>query len=297
MNYEYYKIFYYVGKHKNITRAATELYSSQPAVTRAVQNLENELGCRLFIRTKSGVDFTHEGQLLFDYVKVACQQLIKAEDEISHSVSLEGGTVYIGATVSALHCFLFDFLDEYLLKYPNVKFKIFTSSSDKTIESLKSGMVDLAFVTTPCTVTKPCTVTNIARFDNILVAGKKFEHLKGRIISLDELQKTPFICLSKGMQLRQFVEDYFSEHGVSIVPDIEADTADLLVPMVAHNWGLAFVPEDIAAEAIANEDIFEVQLKDPLPERYVCLVSDPHHPQTRASRELARMITSKYKIK
>ena len=60
MNYEYYRIFYYVGKHKNITRAAVELYSSQPAVTRAVQNRETELGCRLFIRTKNCVEFTHE---------------------------------------------------------------------------------------------------------------------------------------------------------------------------------------------------------------------------------------------
>ena len=52
MNYEYYKIFYYVGKHKNITKAAAEMYSSQPAVTRAIQNLESELGCRLFTRNK-----------------------------------------------------------------------------------------------------------------------------------------------------------------------------------------------------------------------------------------------------
>ena len=64
MNYEYYKIFNCVGKHKNITRAAEELYSSQPAVTRAIQKMEAELNCRLFVRTKSGVGFTHEGQTL-----------------------------------------------------------------------------------------------------------------------------------------------------------------------------------------------------------------------------------------
>ena len=67
MNYEHCKIFYCVGKHKNITKAANELYSSQPAVSRAIMSLENELGCRLFIRNKNGVEFTHEGQTLFNY--------------------------------------------------------------------------------------------------------------------------------------------------------------------------------------------------------------------------------------
>ena len=77
MNYDYFRIFYYVGKHKNITRAANELYSSQPALTRAIQNLERELGCRLFVRTKTGVEFTNEGQRLFEYVNIAHNQLLK----------------------------------------------------------------------------------------------------------------------------------------------------------------------------------------------------------------------------
>ena len=76
MNYEYYKIFYHVAKHKNSTKAATELYSSQPAVTRALQNMEGELGCKLFIRKKTGVELTREGENLYKYAQVAFQQLL-----------------------------------------------------------------------------------------------------------------------------------------------------------------------------------------------------------------------------
>ena len=89
MNYEYYKIFYYVGKHKNITRAAADLFSSQPAVTRAIQNLEAELGCRLFVRTKNGVEFTHDGGKLYEYISAAHSQIVKGEEEISRSNSVE----------------------------------------------------------------------------------------------------------------------------------------------------------------------------------------------------------------
>ena len=79
MNYEYYKIFYYVGKHKNIPKAATELHSSQPAVSRVVQSMESELGCKLFVRNKNGVEFTKEGETLFEYVRIAQSQLNKGE--------------------------------------------------------------------------------------------------------------------------------------------------------------------------------------------------------------------------
>ena len=154
MNYEYYKIFYYVGKHKNITRAAVEMYSSQPAVTRAIQNLETELGCRLFIRTKNGVEFTHEGKTLFDYVNIAHSQLLKGENEVSRAISIENGTIYIGATVTALHGFLFEFLNEFHCAHPGIKFKINSGSNNGTIEKLKNGIVDIAFVSTPCNQSK-----------------------------------------------------------------------------------------------------------------------------------------------
>lgn len=82
INYEYYKIFYYVGKYKSITKAAQMLYSSQPAVTRIIQKLENELECKLFVRSQAGMDFTQEGKTLFDYVSIAYNQLERGEDEI-----------------------------------------------------------------------------------------------------------------------------------------------------------------------------------------------------------------------
>lgn len=290
MNYEYYKIFYHVGKQKNITRAAAELYSSQPAVTRAIQKLEAELGCPLFIRTKSGVEFTHEGQKLYDYVKIACQQLTKAEEEIGQSSVLQGSTIYIGATVTALHCFLFGFLDTFHEKYPEVKFKIKTGSSDAVIGNLKDGEVDLAFVTTPCPASKGLRMTTIRSFGDILIAGRRFEELRNRTLTYEDLRSYPFICLLKDMQLRRFIDDMFAAHRVNITPDIESDSADLIVPMVSHNLGLAFVPEGFTQDALQQGDIFQVKFASPLPQRFVCLITDPSHPQTSASHAFATLV-------
>ncbi len=295
MNYEYCKIFYYVGKHKNITKAAAELYSSQPAVSRAIQNLEQELGCRLLVRNKSGVEFTKEGKILYEYASVAYTQLLKAEDEVVGSVSTEGGTIYIGSTITALYGYLFDILNDFREKHPKVKFKITTSSSDKAIEKLKNGIVDLSFVTTPFKLSKQFSVVKISKFNDILIAGNRFSKLKGQTLSLEDLSKYPLICLEEGMQLREFIDNIFAENNLEFTPEIEPDSAHLIVQMVRHDFGLGFVPQSMAEEAIGRGEIFKVNLKDELPARHICLITDPHHPLTSASRELVRMINSDLK--
>lgn len=290
MNYEYYKIFYYVGKHKNITKAAAELYSSQPAVTRAIQNLENELGCRLFTRNKTGVEFTFEGKTLYEYVSIAYSQLVKGEDEVRRTIDVETGTIYIGASVTSLHEFLFDFLNAFRKKHPRVKVKLNTGSNNSTIEKLKSGIVDLAFVSTPCNLSKSLQMMKVKTFSDILIAGDNFSHLKDKQLELKDLKDYPIVSLRHSMQLRQFLDDVFAKNDLIITPDIEADGADLLVPMISHNLGLGFVPQSMAQAAIDRNEVFPVPLDYKMPKRNICMIVDPHHPQTNASRELYRMI-------
>ena len=75
MDFDNYRTFYYVGKYKSATLAAKELFTSQPAVTRTIKKLESELGCRLFVRSKKGMEFTLEGETLFEYVSASINQL------------------------------------------------------------------------------------------------------------------------------------------------------------------------------------------------------------------------------
>ena len=91
-NYEYYRIFYYVAKYGNLTKAAATLQTSQPAVTRTIHKLEDDLGCRLFIRSKSGMELTSEGQTFFEYVSAGCAQFFKGEQKLTNLLSLDEGS-------------------------------------------------------------------------------------------------------------------------------------------------------------------------------------------------------------
>ena len=292
MNYEYYKIFFAVGKYKNITRAAQELFSSQPAVTRVIHNIEAELGCQLFIRSKTGVEFTREGKELYDRIEVPCNLLLRADQELYQSIGWQEGTIHIGTTDTALQCFLFDFLDIFRREHSGVHFKIYTGSSSRMIAKLENGEVDLVFNTTPFPNNRSLSVTSVKKFSDILVGGSRYRDLSEKPVSLKDIQNYPFILLSQGMQYRQFCDDFFKKHSVHIEPTLEADSSGLIVPMAAHNWGLAFVPEAMAHSALANGSIVKIALAETVPCRYVTLVTDPQKPLAKAVRLMREMIVT-----
>lgn len=86
ISFEYYRIFYYVAKYENITKAAMVLKSSQPNVTRIIHILEDQLDCHLFLREPRGLKLTEEGKRLYAHVAIACQHLLDAEAECSCTV-------------------------------------------------------------------------------------------------------------------------------------------------------------------------------------------------------------------
>ncbi|MBR1891654.1 MAG: LysR family transcriptional regulator [Clostridia bacterium] len=292
MNYEYYRIFYTVAVKKNITRAAEELYSSQPAISRVISNMEHELNCKLFVRDKTGVKLTREGEELYARIADPCGQLIRADGDFIKFVKLNESTVYVGATVTALNCFLFDFLERYKKKYPNVHFKIHTGSSQNMISELVDGNLDVVFNTTPFDNRDGLIVDQVIRFDDVLIAGNAFSLFKNKKIKLKDLGRLPFILLSKGMAFREYAENFFYENGLNVTPELEADNSALLVPMVANNWGLALVPEKMAQSAIASGSVFKIDLAEPIPGRAVTMVTNHKKPISKPVAQMVKMITS-----
>ena len=85
INYDYYRIFYFVAKYGNISQAAKLLLNNQPNLTRTIKNLESELGCPLFSRTNRGMRLTPEGQKLYEHIKVAIEHIEAGEEAITES--------------------------------------------------------------------------------------------------------------------------------------------------------------------------------------------------------------------
>lgn len=294
-NFEYYKIFYYVAKYENLTKAATALKTSQPAVTRTIHKLEGELGCRLFTRSKTGMKLTPEGRTFYGYVAAGCAQFFKGENDLSNLISLENGTIYISATETALHCYLFQAMEEFNSLYPNVRFKILNNSTTESVNAVKEGKVDLAFVSANLQVAKPLRMKILRKYRDILIAGMRFEELKAgkEELSLKELVSYPWISLTAETITRRFLNEYFEKNSLTFTPDMELATTDMILPAVRHNLGLGFIPAEFADAELKSGQVFEIKVKEKLPERNIILIYDTEYPQSIAAKEFQKFLKEK----
>ena len=289
VNFEYYKIFYYVAKYRNFTRAARVLGNSQPNITRAMNCLEQQVQSTLFIRTNRGVQLTSEGEKLYNYISAAMAQIFAAEEALSESDGLLYGNIVIGTSETALNIFLVDQLKSFHQKHPGIRLKIYNYSTPQALEAVRSGKVDFAVVSTPVETAGPLKVTSLASFQDILVGGRTFEHLTGRAVSLSELKEYSLMGLGRETMTYKFYNRFFMTHGQGFAPDIEVATTDQILLMVKSELGLAFVPEPMTRESLNKEEIVTIQLQEEIPMREICLVYDYQHPLNSAARQFVTL--------
>lgn len=274
INFEYYKIFYYVAKYENITKAAAALGSNQPNVTRVMKLLESQLGCRLFIREARGIRLTEEGERLYSHVEVAYRHLMNAQEEIGGPAMPGGGSVEIGTTETALHLFLLDALHDFRQRYPEVKIKIHNHTTPETIRQLTGGRVDFAVITMPYELPATLSGFPVLDFEEILVGGMQYKDLCKTSLKLIDIRKYPWIGLGRESATYALYKDFFIQHGVDFEPDMEVETSDLMLPLIENNFGIGFVPEKIAAPLIEEGKLVRIPTDGDIPGRSIQVVSD-----------------------
>ena len=195
ISFEYYKIFYYVAKYENITKAAMVLKSSQPNVTRIIHILEDQLDCRLFLREPRGLKLTEEGKRLYAHVAIACQHLLDAEAELCRDKNVCSGTIELGVTETALHLFLLQNLHDFQTGYPEIKIRIQNNTTPEILKSLQNGRLDLAVVTTPFELHDALACEDLLTFREVPAGGPDYAALSDRPMTLKEFRLHSIIGL------------------------------------------------------------------------------------------------------
>ena len=270
MNYTYLNVFYTVAKLQNISKAAEELGVTQPAVSRIISNIEKEYHTKLFFRSKTGVSLTRDGQNLFEMVKAPLIELEKVSNNLSSNKTLDKVTIHIGATSTALYCYLFKHLEDDIKKiFPNVNFKIYSDSSTKLLNMVSNGSIDFAFITTPYQGREDLETHNVVKLNDILIAPISYKDQIKDKVSIKDLENYPFILLSKEMQFREYIDNFLNKYKVHVTPVYETDSSAILTPFVELGYGLTFIPDEMAAKSINEGKCYQVNIKEKLPDRYI----------------------------
>ncbi len=271
---ELYRVFKEVAEAGNISTAAKNLYISQSAVSQSIKQLETALQARLFSRSPRGVSLTGEGQMLYQYVRSALGLLATGEDKLSQAQQLLLGTLVIGASDTVTSFFLTHYLDAFHRLHPGIRLKIVSGRSAKVLSMLKSGAVDIAFASSPsdsAISNWPCFSTH-----SVFVAGSSYECDFDHVYTRQEIAAFPLILLERKASSRVFLEQYFLQSGITLTPEIELSSRQLLVTLARIGLGVAGVTQEFVQDALDAGDIRLLKTDFTIPARSVdmCTLQD-----------------------
>lgn len=187
VNYETYRIFYYVAINENISKASQKLMISQPAVTWHLKNLESNLGVKLFIRTKKGVKLTYEGEAFFEYIKKGIESFNNGEKMLTNLKDLEEGSIRIGASTTVSKYVLMTYLKYFHEKFPNIDIQIINTLTKDLIKELRDGNLDLLLLNMPMEESKDLEIQKVMDVQDIFVGSEKYYKLCKGAIKLQDL--------------------------------------------------------------------------------------------------------------
>ena len=290
VNLELYRVFYTVAKLGSSTRAAEELFISQPAVSQAVKQLESQLGTTLFNRTHKGMELSSQGgKLIFGQVEQALKLLDDAESKLLELKTTATGTIRIGATDAIFSYVLADKIVKYNAKYPAVKIELITGTTPETIEQLKDNKCDVGFINLPIEDKDVKFTGTVAHLSDIFVAGEKFAHLKGTKVNLSDLHRFPLLMIESNTVARRALTEYTQTLGIQLHPDIEVENWDLMLKFASCGMGIGCVPREYATGYLESGELFEVDVMPSLPVRGVGIALPKNVPLQFALKEFISM--------
>ena len=241
LNWELCRVFYHVARCRNFSRAAAMLFTSQPAVSRSMAALERELGCRLFIRNRRGVELTPEGRMFYAHVEAGCEQFRRGREELEQAVGLQSGSIAVGASETALRVWVLPRLKRFHALYPGVKMRLYGGTSRQAVEELKSGAIDFAVAAVSGEDFHALKETRLCAFSDVFIASPAFEELRNVPLSLADVMSRPVICHKRGSLTFDFLENLCKKNGLEFDPAMEPDTSELVLELVRHGFGIGFL--------------------------------------------------------
>ena len=287
-NLSSYRIFYTVANTGNISKAAKELYISQPAISKSIQKLEESVGCKLFSRSSRGVVLTDEGKLLYEHVSEAFETLTMGEEKLKRSIELGVGHLKIGVSSTLCKYLLLPYLKEFIRQNPHISISISCQSTNDTLKLLEDNKIDIGLIGKPENL-KNIHFDFLEEIEDIFVAAKDYlRNLKARGIQKDHiLQSSTLMLLDKNNMTRQCIDDYLQENQIIIKDSIDISDMDLLIDFARIGVGVACVIKNFVREDLENGTLVEIPLGFPIHKREVGFA---YKTTTKPSKSLAEFI-------
>ena len=268
INLNLYRIFYEVAQYHSISDAAKNMYLSQPAISKAIKNLESELNAMLFYRTLNGIILTDKGKELYGLVEEALGNFRQAEKKMMENKNLEKGSLSIGVRSNVASFYLLDKIATFHEKYNKIDIVIIDRPSSELLRMLSNNELDFVLDSVSAKDeldgfdVKPLdtfTHTFIVLPDlNILPKGEKY-HLK-------DLESLPLILPVSHSSHRQYLNNLAKENNTIFNNGLWIETSELIYSMVKKGLGIGYILRDMVKSDIECGNLKEIKIYEELPE-------------------------------
>lgn len=247
INFEYYKVFYVIAKNKNITKAANELNISQPAISRMLKTMEDQMNTKLFIRKTKGVILTNEGKELYSLIADNIDNIMKSE--VSFSKIIKNKTIKIAGNKTYIN-YLIDSkkLHNIFNTGSNINL-IDTNNFDLLNNQLSNNLIDFAFISEP---------TNY-QFNRELVF-KQLEEFHLVFVS-NKYNNKPIVLLNKS-KFSDICKEYLKSNNINTEKIILVDDYDIIFPLISSGYANGFLIKEYINSNSANTDISKFNISD-----------------------------------
>lgn len=291
INYELYKVFYYVATSLSFSEASKHLFISQSAVSQSIKTLEKKLGQPLFIRSTKKVQLTPAGKLLLKHIEPAMNLIQRGENQLLDSSLLGLGQLHIGASDTICRYFLVPYLKQFHKKFPNVPIKVTNATSLSCVDLLEKGKVDLIVTNYPNSNLNHAYIQKtVCNFTDVFIANPAYFNLKQQELTLQDLQQYPILMLDRKSTTSEFLHNLFLQHQLELVPEIELSSNDLLIDLARIGLGIAFIPDYCLARE--SKELFILHTKEKMPARQMVASINPSLPLSASTEEFLKLLPS-----
>ena len=293
IDFELYRIFYTVANNGNITKAAEELMISQPAISKSIKNLEEQLGGQLFVRTKRGVILTDEGKEFYKYIKHAMEYISNAESKFTELINLETGSIKIGVSTTLTKEFLLPYLERFHKLYPKIDIQISTNLTSELILKLRNGLIDLIVMNIDeQNIDNDLEIIKCKEINDCFIVNKDYKKLLNQPLSLKDLNKFPLILQAKKSNTRTFLDNFTNNNGIKLKPNIELSSYNLVVEFTKIGLGIGYATKEYLTKELENETLYILNIKEKIPTRYIGIATSKNHLPNFSTKKLIEIISN-----
>lgn len=250
-----YRIFHTVTQQGSFARAAQVLHLTPSAISHAVSSMEESCGFSLFVRGKGGVTLTRSGEALYPVIR----QVLSADEALGQTIDelkgLQRGTVRIGAFNSVCMTWLPQIVAGYKVKFPGVDIQINQGTYDDVIEWLKTGVVDVGFLSTMST--KDLSVFPLYRDRLMCVVPKGFKTRNPGCITPEEMRQETFVV--QGDATYADTQAFFVKHGITVRASCRVVDDLSTIAMVESGFGICVLPSLILERLHGDVDAYPIE--------------------------------------